>query len=440
MKSTACAIAVLIAALLVPAPPASAQARSAGVGGAASGEQAREELNLSMTVGEAYDDNLAADATGPTPAAGETSGAYTSLTPGVAFQTRGRRMQFGVNGESNLRYYPSLGSTFAMNQSLGAGMSARVMRKTTLTVNQSFNYVPTYLYGLFVKPTAPVLGEPIITAPGFQTPSLRSYAYGTGVNLEHTINSRTALSFYGDGRRVNFVGNGENSSSVMSAAGRVAYSVKQGAALRLGYMYREGSYSTALRAVEHNLEIGMTYVRPLSATRRWTVGFTLGPTAATVPFVAADTREVTGSYFRFVGDAWTDYQINRSWSARATYHRGLNYLETLAAPVYSDSALVETSGFLSRTVDLRVSASYATGNGLSQNAVAAQFATYATDARVRVALSRNFAVHVQGLFYDYRFDPTLVVVPGMQGHLRRSGVAGGFTMWMPVRSKSRVTR
>jgi hypothetical protein len=144
--------------------------------------------------------------------------------------------------------------------------------------------------------------------------------------------------------------------------------------------------------------------------------------------------------FRFVADAFVDHQIGRSWSARTAYRRGLSYVEGLAGPAYTNSASVETAGFVNRRVDLLFSAAYATGQMAAPTVAAAQFATYTANTRLRVALSHDFAAYVEGLFYEYSFDPDLIVTPGLPDHFKRSGVRTGITMWLPMRSDHRAAR
>jgi hypothetical protein len=209
--------------------------------------------------------------------------------------------------------------------------------------------------------------------------------------------------------------------------------------MRLGYTYRQARYSALLRTVEHDVEIGIDYRRALSPSRRSTIGFSLGPTLIQMPFEASQSQGA-GRQFRLTGDAFLERQMGRSWSARAAYHRGLSYVEVLAGPVYTDSASVEATGFANRRVDLSFSAAFATGQMASQNSAAAHFAMYTADSRLRFALSRHWAAYIEGLFYDYAFDPNLVIVPGLPSHFTRRGVRGGITMWLPVRSEHRAAR
>jgi hypothetical protein len=439
------AAAALVAAVVCGVPAAAAQSRprypAVFAGAVGSGSNAGEGLDLSMTLTEVYDDNLLADAGASTPSPLQTSGAYTALAPQFNLHTRGRRLQFGVNGGSNYRHYPSLSQTVATSHNVAAGFSARLMGETSLVVNQTVSYAPADLYGLFTSPSTPAFGEPTTVATDYQTNSIRSYTYLTDATIDHAVTARTSISVDGSVRHTDFGGNIAGFSDVRSsaAAGHLVHSVNRGVDLRLGYTYRQAHYSALLQTTEHDLEIGIDYARALSPTRRLTFGFNLGPTVAEVPFDASRPQGA-GNHYRVTGDVFVDREIGRSWAARAAYRRGLSYIEALAGPVYTDSASVEAAGFVNRRVDLRLSAAYTTGQITSQQVAAAPFTTYTADARLQVGLSRECAVYVEGLFYEYAFDSSLVIVPGMPSHFRRSGARAGITLWLPVRAGNRAAR
>jgi len=436
------AVALLVA-FACGATTAAAQSRPrypAVFGGAAdSNADSPETLNVLMNVTEAYDDDLLADA-GATPQSGpQSSGIYSSMTPQVSWQKHGRQFQFSANESSTFRYYPAFNQALATNHNFGAGFSAKFGPETTLTVNQAFSYAPTYLYALFASPTAPLLGEPIVGAPDYQTNTLKSYTYGTNANVTRSLSRRASFSLYGDLRFTDTVGSGPGLTNMRwsDGGGRFLYSVNRNLGLRLGYTYRQSSYSPLVQTGEQDLEIGFDYVRPLSATRRWTLGFSLGPTQVTQPSATGGPSQ---THYRVLGDVSFDHQIGHTWSARATYRRGLSYIETLAEAAPVGRASVETSGFVNRRVDLSFSAAYATGELASSIGPPAPFTTYTASSRLRVALSRVLAGYVEGLFYDYAFDPSLIIVPGMPSRLNRTGVRAGITLWVPVRTDHRAAR
>src|SRR5262245_15886736 len=63
-----------------------------------------------------------------------------------------------------------------------------------LTVNQSFAYSPSYLYGLFAT-VAPAVGNFIAPAGDYALNDQRSYASATTARITETIGTRGLLSF-----------------------------------------------------------------------------------------------------------------------------------------------------------------------------------------------------------------------------------------------------
>ena len=429
------------------APAARAQGQQPGFrpifGGAAPPDaNARRSLTMSLALSQAYDEDLLADA-GATPQPGaQESGMYTSLTPIVGLTTHGRRFGFSLSGSSNLRRYGQFGRTSAINHNVAGGFSANIGRKTTIVANQAVSYAPSYFFALFGDSAAtPTPGEPIEGGADYRTNSFQSYTSATNAALSHSISPRASFSFDGSIRKTNFVGNvaGVGDMQFSGGGGHYRYSASRGIVLNAGYSRFE-SRNSLLRTTEHDLEAGVGYTRVLSATRRMTFGFNVGPTLAQMEVPIEGRWESQRGHLRVVGDASFERALSRTWSTRAFYRRGLTYVEALAGPVYTDTASVVATGFINRRADLLLSAAYVTGQMASQTATAARFTTYTGDARLNVGLSRNIAAYVEGLFYDYAFDPRLIILPGVPSQFTRIGVRVGLTLWSGMTSEHHAAR
>jgi hypothetical protein len=404
-------------------------------GGAAEKPAETQSIDLLATIAEAYDQNLTADLVGPPTAPYQISGAYTSLVPQIDAAFRGKRVQFSATGSSSERYYQSLDRVIGVSQTAAAGVTIVVDRSTTVVFNQGISYAPVQLYALFAS-VAPATLSDIVPTSDYQTTSEHYRAYATTMSVTHSLGDRSSFSINGDYRYTTFLGNapGFFNQPAADGGGKWTYAVRRDLRLRLGYTYRHTQYSPSIRPNEHDFDFGVDYIRPLSATRRATMGFTLGPTMVTGPLAVGGLSE-NRSHYRLTGDAFVGRQMGRTWHARASYHRNLGYIAGLAAPVYDDGANVEMGGFLNRRVDVMFSAAYALGAlaGQRQSGVG-QFTSYTGDARMRVGLNHDTAAFVEGLFYDYAFDRNLLL-PGLPGHLTRKGVRAGLTLWLPVRSR-----
>jgi hypothetical protein len=404
---------------------------------------ARRALTTSVTVNEGYDEDLAADAGAtPTPGTTQTSGTYSSLTPVVSFTARARRIGFSLGGTSNVRHYAQTGRTAAVNHDVAGGFLADIGRTTTVVANQAVSYSPSYLYALFGEtPGAPTPGEPIAGAPDYKTTTFRSYTYATNVALTHSLSPRAAFSVNSSLRRTDFVGNveGVGDMQLSGAGANYRYNVSRGFVVNLGYALWQ-SKNSLQRSTEHDLVSGLGFTRTLSATRRSSFGFNIGPTLSQIQVPVAGRWESQPGHFRVVGDGYYEREIGRTWSARAAYRRGLSYVEAFAGPVYVDSANVGATGALNRRIDLLVSGAYVTGQMAAQNVAAARFTTYTVNGRVRVGLSRNVAAHVEGIFYDYAFDRRLILIPGIPPDYTRIGARVGLTLWTSMTSKPHAAR
>jgi hypothetical protein len=436
IRSTTIAVAVAFA---IGASPAYAQAgsprpyRALFKGASSAADQGN--LVFSVNFAEAYDDNLQAElAGGAGTSVYQASGFYSVLSPAVTYASRGerRRVQFGLSAASNVRYYGDLHEILVTSHSAGIGVSAQLARGTALFINQSASYAPAYLYGLFANLAAPAVGDGIAPASDYQVNAERSYAFATAASLSQKLSTHSTVSFNSDVRYTDFVGRAPGFVNMYGydAGGRWTYASSENIKMRLGYAYRDTQYSGVQRIGEQNLDIGVDYTRPLSRTRRATVGFSLTPTSANVPVQASDSRR---QQYLLGADAYLDYQIGRTWDARGTIHRGVGYVAGLSNPVFSNAFSVATQGFLNTRIDVLASGAYTAGQtALVGNSTS--FTTYTGDARLRFATSRLLAMYVEYIYYFYRFDRT-ALLPGVPSGLTRNGVRVGLTLWVPVREK-----
>jgi hypothetical protein len=402
-------------------------------GGAVANPAETQSIDLSATVAEAYDQNLTADLGGVSTSPYQRSGAYTALVPQIDATFRGKRVQFSATGSSSERYYRSLDRVISVNQSAAAGVTIAVDGSTTVVFNQGFSSAPVQLYALFAAELPATLSD-LVPTSDYQATSEHAHTSATQMSVTHSFNDRSSFSINGDYRYTTLLGNasGFYNLPAADAGGKWAYALSRDLKLRLGYTYRRAQYGPSIRPIEHDFDFGVDYVRPLSITRRATMGFTVGPTMVTGPLSAGALSE-NRNHYRLIGDAFVSRQTGRTWHARAGYHRGLAYLASIAAPVYNDGATAETGGFLNSRVDVLFSAAYALGSLAGQSG-AGRFTSATGDARLRVGLNHETAAFVEGLFYDYAFDRNLLL-PGLPGHFTRKGVRAGLTLWLPVRSR-----
>jgi hypothetical protein len=279
---------------------------------------------------------------------------------------------------------------------------------------------------------------PASAAPNYAVNDVASYSYGTTTAFSHGLTRRGTLQVSADVAKTDFVHHIEGRADMLAYGVRVEFlrNVQRRTAARFAYHFRGGDSGFALGAstVEHGVEVGFQTERLLSATRRATFSITLGPSMVKVPAVAFGALDSTprltdAELYRVSGSAVASYQFGRTWQARASYSRGLEYVPGLRTPVLMGGVSTSVDGFLSRRVDVSLSGNYSDGSSAVR--AASGYTTYTGNARLRVAVTRNWAVYSEYLYYYYDFSGT-ALLPGLPPRLERNGARVGLTLWMPV--------
>ncbi len=268
----------------------------------------------------------------------------------------------------------------------------------------------------------------------YATTEEKSYTYTSAVALTQGLSSRTAVSFKSDFRYADYKGTQLSLTELRSydAGARLLHNLDKNVTLRLGYTFRNAQYVAGRESLENTVDIGVDYARPLSASRKMLLAFSVGPTAYSGPF-ALDLDGATQLY-RMTAAASMTYPITRTWNAQAAYRRGTEYLESFAKPVFTNALTFATSGSVSRRSDLAISAAYSEGDpGLT--GAEAPFTTSTASARYRVTLNRTWATYAEYLYYYYDFKSSLLLPQGVRPQLTRNSVRVGLMLSMGTRGK-----
>jgi len=395
-----------------------------------------QTLDLTLGVTEAYDDNLLADTVSINPEAPAVGGFYTMFTADAAYTKRGKRSQFGATGGAVSRYYNQDSQTTNTSASAGVGFSTELGRRTTLFANQTAAYSPSYLYGLFPSITTVSPGDAVPVAPDYAVNNSASYHYGSVVSLTQGLTRRGTLTTSANYQYTNYVEEtlGQRDLSAYEVRAEFSHGVSRNASLKVGYHYRSGNFGYGLiganaTTTEHGVDVGMDYTKPLSPTRRFVFGFSVGSSAAAAPFLD-NLAVIDGTQYRMSGDMSAGYQFKRTWEARGSYRRGLDYVPELSGPVYTDGVTAAINGMLSRSVSFSSAVAYSTGDAAVFTS-AAKFDTYTFSTRVGRTISKSWSVYGEYLYYFYDFGK-FQVRPGVPSTMERNGVRGGLTVGLPV--------
>jgi hypothetical protein len=421
-------------------PPASPSAPSV-FGGTGSGAASRESITLSISLAEAYDGNVVAEA-GQQASVGmlQESGFYSALSAGLNVGVRRERIQFSAFGGTDWRYFSDLREVVDLDHRAGAGFTVRFGEDTTIRVDQTLGVRPAALYYLFAK-AADTTIAPELPGSSYALGSEKQLLYGTVAGLTHRVGRRGTLSFNGGYRGTQTIGTSQSQFGVdfraFDVGGSYAHGVTRDASLRFGYSYSRGEYGEAVQPEQHGIDIGINYAVPLSATRRTRMGFSMGSGIVNGPATGDGglADDPTRLQYNVLAGASLVHQIGRTWNLQGTYNRGLGLLEGVPEPVFSDSVTVSGGGMLNRRSDLSLTAAYSIGQSAFVQRDA-DFATYTGSARTRIAITRMYAVSFEYLYYFYDFSAGARAFLGdLPRELSRHSVRAGLTFWIPIRQR-----
>jgi hypothetical protein len=423
---------ILAAALLCGGADAAAQVRSSrSLFGGAAGDAAGDRLDLSFSLAEAYDTSaLAPDGT-PGPATLQVGRYFTGLAGEVRYAKRRNRRELALNATSDLRYFHGVGKVAAVGQSVGVGVALPLGRYTMFTLNEAFAYRPSYLLGLFARTSLPTIGEAVPSGASQALHNRESYSTTTNLGLRRTFGRRGSIDFSSGYQKTMFKGAASVARDVISyhAGGGLGYPMGRNAVLRLGYTYRHAQYAGLARPSQHDIDLGVDYDRPLSRSRRTRLGFSAGSTLIEGPSPSRPATEAVRQ-FRGVANVLLTHQIGRTWSARAAYRRGAQFVEEFSAPVFTDGVTLTLDGFLNRRTDFAMTAAYSEGEILSARSGA--FETYTGNARLRYGLTRHFAGFAEYVYYHYHSSAALPSLANVPPRIGRHTARVGVMLWVPA--------
>ena len=482
VKPTRSALFVLAVAAIVAAGATQALAQTSGqrqgptglfVGNSDPGKHQTLDLTLSSTQG--YDSDVVPNLSTAVGLGGpESTGYSTTLVGGFEYSWQVSRVQFRATGTSTMRYLRPLDDLYASTRSLshtaGVGVFARLPKRTTLFVNQTATYSPSYLYNLFPQAPSAVPGDAPTVAPDYAVSGFESHTYGTATTLSHDFTARNTLSATGDYQSTDTFGGTEGRRPLASYGirGHFAHRFGPNTAVLTEYLYRNSEFQLAGGAaaggklVEHGVNVGVDYTRRLSASRHFTFGAVVGSSITIVPVTSITHFPETSSpqspepsstvtpeagailpestvgfdvsnqyYPRMSGQVMLGYEFARNWKLAAIYRRGVDYIPGLGEPISADRFSTSISGLLHRRVDLLASAGYSNGDS-ALNRQGSAFNTYTGDVRLRYALTRTFAAYVEYLYYFYDSRGGIPIAPGISSGLQRKGVRTGLTLRVPA--------
>jgi hypothetical protein len=385
-------------------------------------------LDFTISIFEGYDDNLTAGATNRQPRqALLVDGFFTGLQSSLAYGKRwGTSAELTAGAGSFVRHYPDLHEITPMQHRGAIGFTAGLGTRARFSVRQELSYTPRYQF------------DPFSDVSGALAPAEAAAEGQFGIASNPMLVRRTVASFSQDlTQRTSFdVAYGLRDAELQAtgrsfrhqyAGFRVGHRLSRYATLRLGYRYTEAAGTDGRAQITHAPEIGVSYDRPLSISRRTAVSFGGG----TAIHGSGPTIDSTARRYRLTGFAQLTRDFGRSWVSRLAYSRGLLHLEAYPEPFYSDSVVASVQGYLTPRWDLVAQARYVRGTPHTFDPGPDRTA-YTGDVRLRVAVSSRVALFAQGTYYVYQFGDSVILPAGLVDTLDRRSIRVGLTLWAPL--------
>lgn len=406
--------------LTTPAQPQQPNRQGAAVFGGAQRPQ-RDIVALSVSLYGAYDQPLLASGEEDPGLAGLANGGPFSGLDGRLTITPALdgRFRFGAEANTGMRYYGQLSELVASSQAVSAGATFQITRQTAINGRGGFSYTPYFDFA-----TAADLDPTVPDGPG-RLPddalaSRRTRAYEGSFDLTHTVAERTSYTLRYAARQTELIGEPQSSLDT-TISGVMSRRFGRRTTTRVNFSHRDGEFTrgdvrTPVKLDDLEFVLDREWAR--SPTRRTTFTFSLGPSR-----VDYAGREL----YRAFGGAGVRHPLGRSWDLRANYRRGVNFLESTARPMLSDSAVVSVSGLLTRRVDLSLSAAAVRGE-VGIDATGASYDSYAGTVALRYAMTRSLALSADYLYNFQQFSEQTATASGR----RRSGVRVGLSWYVPI--------
>jgi hypothetical protein len=399
-------------------------------------------LDFSASVFVGWDDNVTAGQGGGVEVGDprfQQSSTYQGASLGLSFRTAWPRVSFGAGLNTSLRYYPELGDLTSMSHGASAGVSVRLTSRTSWNASQGVAFVPYFQLGFFPGLYLPDLAEPIALDPSLSIYRREAWTYQSATGISHRLSPRSTLTADYSYFRTDYREGALPDLGHHNAGARWSYVIGRGLSSRLGYRYARGAYGSvfddevsARPRDLHVIDAGLDYGGALAfGSRRTRVGFSTGSNMYTRVDEGTGARE--GLQVSAVGNAYVTHRLSRTWSASASYTRGLRFVQGFREPTFQDSVVGRVGGYLGPRTSAALYTGWANG-GFARSGPDARggYDTVVAGATLQYALTRNLALYGQYGHYRYNFDEQIELPAGLTSRLQRNSVQAGLSFWLPL--------
>lgn len=353
------------------------------------------------------------------------SGYFAGMRANLSYDRRTPQGTLALRGEGSGRYYPDLQeySIPRFRSELDFMRYTNRSRSARVRVGQRVDYAPYYSL-----PVPGSLVSPLLDRVGLganredHLVGRESYISNSDVSYSRDLTPRTSLSVDG-GYRFTYSADPSFDVRDLRVGGHALHRFTPSFGLRSGYGYRvgtlpAGSITGTLRS--QDVDFGMEYTRPLSKTRRASFVATSG---------AAVIEMGSQRMYRMTANGSVKYDTPDRWALQIDYDRGVQVIEGFTEPIFSDGVMARLSGLFGP----RIEASVEVGGAIGQiGEVGRRYHNVQAAAQVRYAFNRYMAVEVQGLSYQYDFEPGTTLIELMPRAMDRRGGRVSLVFWLPM--------
>ena len=351
------------------------------------------------------------------------------LQAGIRYGRKTRNENLFVSAETSRWQFDQFGLDSSLSHDVAGSFTANLGRRTSVKLSENFRTTPFYQVEFAAREIQEQLAE--TTAPSESISDYSVFRRDTSsltsaVTISHLLARHTSLSFdYAiDQRRT-------DDTRFISQYVKVGLSHSLGryASAHAGYGRRIVDRRDLLTLAQspvlgvHDIDLGIDYNRPLALSRRTKMMISTG--SAVVP---ADGRQ----QYRLVGGASLLREMRRTWKASLNYGRNLEFVETFAQPLLSDTIALSLQGRFNRRLDLAILTNVSKGSiGFADNADH-DYDSYGASARLRWSVTRLVSSYVEYVTYDHAFGEAVQMPIGFGRNAKRSEIRVGLSVWAPL--------
>lgn len=368
------------------------------------------------------------------------AGPSTGTTAHIKYKVpAGRKNGLTLDAGNTLTFYAK-DSNWINETDLESTQWHQFGRNTTWSAAETYYRTPYYSIGAFPglgNFTGTDLSRPFLptTTSGLETTG--AYRFGFDTKLNHVIDLRNSWSVFYRTQGMGIAG--VDSLGVMNeAGGRYTHVINRALGYHLGYSYgntRFGGYSPTNA---HNIDVGLDLQKALSLTRRTTLSFTTGTTLVKARPVNAPATSEPTTDFHLLAHADLTHYIGQTWAAIATYDRGLQMLDAVLIPYFSDGVTAGLAGLIKQHTSVGVSSAFIAGVPLGITSVSRDRALIQS-TWVQHDLGRKWSAYAQYSLYSQRFTlPDSVTAIDLPKRLTRQSARFGLTLVLPSNRLDRL--